>query len=275
MLRGRAEALHLVERRGICGLVSAGGGAGRNWSPLSSTNGRDLPPGAEDGRREVRRRGHGSCPGSFPGRRAAARRSSRRRADRRGAARATCSPTRTPASFAGPSGTWGSSAAYVGVERALLSGIEADERAVRGGVGGRGLGCVARRAHADQVGLVRAVDRVDRVVDRGVQDREAPGRLDVRGLCARRVHDREQGLVPVDHRLPGLAGLPSCADMTLPAQGRMPGRGRRRSCEHEGNGGDHESLHRIGLLCRINYYDYADTSRPSPRSRRSCSPDRI
>ena len=49
-----------------------------------------------------------------------------------------------------------------------------------------------------------AVDRVDRVVDRGVDDREVAGRLDVRRLRAGRVHDREQELVPVDHRLSGL-----------------------------------------------------------------------
>jgi len=82
--------------------------------------------------------------------------------------------------------------------------------AVRSGVGRRRLGRVARRAHADHIRLVRAVDRVDRVVDRGMEDCEVPGWLDVRRLRTRCVHDRQENLVPLDHRPAGLVNATAC-----------------------------------------------------------------
>src|ERR1700737_39125 len=141
----------------------------------------------------------------------------------------------------------------VGVENTLLRRVEANERGVRGRVCSGGLRCGAGSADGDQVRLVRAVDRVHRVVDGGVQDREVPRRLDGRRLRTRGVDDREEGLVPIEYRLPRPPGLPACAFFPLR---RWPSeRGCRRESEHENRCCDCESLHLCELL-RIDYYGY-------------------
>src|SRR6185295_8776824 len=92
----------------------------------------------------------------------------------------------------------------------MLRRVEPDQGRVRGCVGSCGFRRVAWSTDGDQVRLVGTVDRVDRVVDRSVEDGEVAGWLDVRRLRTRCVHDRQQSLVPVDHWLAGLLGAPAC-----------------------------------------------------------------
>src|SRR5512133_614091 len=126
--------------------VSAGGGAGRNWSPRSSTNGVTCPHVVKAGA------------GKFAG-------------DERWCRRGR--------SVAGPDGEQiaGNQLADAdalvlgravpnlrqlgrigGVEHALLARIQADQRRVRSRVGGRSLRGRAWRPDRDQVGVVAAVD---------------------------------------------------------------------------------------------------------------------
>ena len=48
-----------------------------------------------------------------------------------------------------------------------------------------------------------------------MDDREVACRLDVRRLRTRRIHDREQNLVPVDHRLTGLLAAEAVAHVSI------------------------------------------------------------
>jgi len=69
---------------------------------------------------------------------------------------------------------------------------------VRSGRRGRILRGVAGHAcEHDRIRRVRAVDGVDRIVDRRVHDREAAGGMHRGRLRARRAHDAEQHPVPL------------------------------------------------------------------------------
>ncbi len=78
---------------------------------------------------------------------------------------------------------------------------------------------------AGRVGRRAVVDRDDRVVDRGVHDRQLVRRLHGRGLVARRGLDAEQEAVPVDRPAGrGRAGLRAAAGRARRPARRSPGR---------------------------------------------------
>ena len=134
------------------------------------------------------------------------------------------------------------------VELRSQRGIERDQTAVRGSVDRRGHGGVAGRALGREVGAPAAIDRDRGVVDRGVDDGEAAGRVDGRRLRPRRTQDAEQDPVPRDHGIArGWRGRvkSDMAGRGRDGAGRRPGqehRGRRAGDGQQGQSASHENL---------------------------------
>src|SRR5215472_12583447 len=85
------------------------------------------------------------------------------------------------------------------VECSLEGGIQSAQHVMRRDRCGRILrGCRWHSPQLDQIRLVRPVNGVNRVVYRGVHDREAPSWMHRRGLCALGANDDQQGPVPPD-----------------------------------------------------------------------------
>ncbi len=72
------------------------------------------------------------------------------------------------------------------------------------------LGCTSRYAvEADQVWLVRSINRVNRVIDCRVHDGKASGWMDGRRLSARCANDYEKISIPLDDWVHRLGGRPA------------------------------------------------------------------
>src|SRR5258708_31913697 len=112
-------------------------------------------------------------------------------------------------------------------------------------MGGRGRRCVLRGAarhisQMNQIRLMSSVNGVDRIVNGGVHEGKAAGRVNGCRLSAMGADEHEQCFVPLQHRVSGLVRGATLRMMPLITRIRALG---PEADPYESGGGESEALH--------------------------------